>query len=106
MSMFRGILAFITSGALLNPVIFIAVIVGLVMGVRLEFDEFWAVYQNKNIYLFALLISVLFNLLFNRVFLKNGRLNYIAMVANILVFSGKFLAVSALSFMLVYLFKF
>ena len=104
--MFRGLLAFITSGALLNPVILIAVILGLVMGLRLEFDEFWAVYQNKNIYLFALLISVLFNLLFNRVLLKNGQPNYAAMVANICIFSGKFLAVSALSFMLVYLFKF
>ena len=104
--MFRGILAFITSGALLNPVILIAVIVGMVMGVRLEFDEFWAVYQDKNIYLSALFVSVLFNLLFNRVLRKDGRLDYWAILGNIIIFSGKFLAVSALSFMLVYLFKF
>lgn len=104
--MFRGILAFVTSGALLNPVIFIAVIVGAIMGIRLEFDEFWAVYHSKTIYLCALLISVLFNVLFNRVFRKNGKLDYVALLGNILVFCGKFLGVSALSFMLVYLFKF
>jgi len=104
--MFRGILAFITSGALLNPVVFVAVICGIIMGIRLEFDEFWAVYQNKSIYLCALLISLLFNLLFNRVFLKNGQLNYVAMLGNIAIFCLKFLMVSALSFMLVYLFKF
>ena len=103
--MFKGILAFILSGALLNPVVLLAVIIGITMGIRLEFNEFWVVYQNKLIYLVALAISILFNLLFNRVY-SNGKLNYGAVLANILIYSGKFLAISALSYILIYIFKF
>ena len=42
--MFRGLIAFVTSGALLNPVILLGVVMGVIMGVRLEFETFINIY--------------------------------------------------------------
>lgn len=101
--MFRGLIAFVTSGALLNPVILIGVIMGLFMGFRLEFEDFINIYQSANMYFLALCISALYNVIFNRVYKDNGHVNYGAITENTIIFAVKFLLASVFSYLFIYM---
>ena len=47
--MFKGLVAFISSGALLNPVIFLGVFIGLLMGFKLEFEDIVQIYKDYHV---------------------------------------------------------
>ena len=104
--MFKGLVAFISSGALLNPVIFLGVFIGLLMGFKLEFEDIVQIYKDYHVYLLALFLSFIYNLVFRRVCKEDGSPNYGAMFGNVLVFAFKFIAASALRVSFIYMFKF
>lgn len=101
--MFRGLIAFVTSGALLNPVILIGVLMGLFMGIRLEFETFINIYKTSHMYLLALCVSALYNVIFNRVYKDSGHVNYGAIAENIVVFAVKFLMANVFTYLFIYM---
>ena len=104
--MFKGLVAFVTSGALLNPVILIGVVMGVIMGVRLEFETFINIYKSSHMYLLALCVSALYNLIFNRVYKESGHINYGAIFENVIVFAIKFVLANVFSYLFMYMIGF
>ena len=104
--MFKGLIDFLSSGALLNPVIFIGVFIGLIIGFKIDFESFIDIYKDYHIYLLGLFVSILYNLIFRQIYKDDGTYNYWAMFGNILIFAFKFVAASALTYSFVYMFKF
>lgn len=58
-TMIKGILAFISSGALLNPIILLGVVSGLIFGIWLKLETIKEIYGNYHFYLLVMIFLLL-----------------------------------------------
>ena len=81
--MFRNLAALIASGVLLNPVVLFGVVLGLIIGVKLDFEQIVALYRNWHFYGLGLMAAVLYNFALATQYKDDGdTLDYAGMVKN------------------------
>lgn len=105
-AMIKGILAFISSGALLNPMILLGVVSGLIFGIWLKLETIKEIYGSYHFYLLVMILSVAYNFIFNQVCKEHSvNLDYKAMTWNIVTYFIKFVMANALTISFVYMMK-
>ncbi len=95
--MFKGLAALFTSGAILNPMIWGGIILGLVLIFNANAETITGFYENYNFYLLVLLIAGLYNFLFKKVYTEKGDLNWAALTVNVIFSAVKFVFSSLLT---------
>lgn len=102
--MIKGILALFRSKAIMNPMTLIGVIFGIsAMNHFKEFDLLYAFYKSAFPYVLFLSISVIYNLLFKKVYTERGRsIDLQRMIFNILIsfIHGVFVSYLTVSFVI------
>ncbi|MFV0626743.1 MAG: hypothetical protein ACK5N8_05290 [Alphaproteobacteria bacterium] len=71
--MLKGILAFFTSGAFLNPMVLSGVVLGFILNFTMSYDQIYDFYTNYNLYLFALFISTAYSFGYKREYKLGGK---------------------------------
>lgn len=102
--MIKGIMALFKSGVIFNPMVLSGVVIGLLMAVKLQYEQVVDIYKNYHFYLLAVFLAASYNLCFKRVYKGRGdTLDAKAIVLNTIGSAVKFIfsSVMAVAFVLV-----
>lgn len=87
--MFKGLAALFTSGAIWNPMTLLGVIFGVFCAIKLQAEEIMTLFHNYHLYLLAMLIAFVYNLIFKKVY-KGGNFDGLDITQMTLNFIGSF----------------
>lgn len=104
--MFKGLAALFSSGAILNPMVWGGILLGLFLSFDATSEETYALYKNYNFYLLVLLIAGLYNVLFKKIYTDRGDFNFVAVALNSIFSAIKFVVVSLLTLSFIMLISF
>lgn len=97
--MFRGLAALFSSGILLNPVALLALILGVIEGVKFDSDQLFEFFTNWPVYALAVFAAVLYNFTLARQYRDESEtsLDYAKMIANSMRTAVSFMVINILS---------
>ena len=105
--MIRGLIALLTSGILLNPMVILGIIGGIAMMHTLPENSILALFQNTKFYTVLFGVAFLFAFFFEKVYLSGGKkINWKATVGIAFSRFATLLATIVLTCLFVYSFSF
>ena len=79
--MIQSLISLLSSGVLLNPVVLCSVVLGLIFGIKLDFEQILAMYRNWHFYALGVVVAALYNFGLARQYQDDGvTLDYKAMI--------------------------